>query len=224
MIIVRSICFAVLFASASAMAQSQFTHPCPGPDQTLPDRSIILCTPTQGSLVPASYLIVGHVTDSLSFTTEILFDGVNIGGGPGESDIVGSVGATIPGPHVITLKATDSQGTISTTTLVYTITTNATPCAPSSTNQTITICTPQNGDQESSPVELAAVTTDSNPLKATQVYVDGVKAAEGTGNDGGSVKYVLAHILMEPGPHRVTFQALEQSGAVIRKTINITVR
>lgn len=222
MILVRTIFFAFLFAGASAMAQTQFDHPCP--NQTLPDRSVILCTPTQGALVPASYLIVGHVTDSLSFTTEVLFDGVNIGGGPGLSDILGSVGSTIPGPHLITIKATDSQGTISTSTLVYTITTNATPCAASSTNQTITICTPQNGDQESSPVELAAVTTDSNPLKATQVYVDGVKAAEGTGNDGGSVKYVLAHVLMEPGPHRVTFQALEQSGAIIRKTINITVR
>jgi len=222
MIVIRSILFAVLFAGASAVAQSQFTHPCP--DQTLPDRSVILCTPTQGRLVPASYLVVGHVTDSLSFTTELDFDGVNIGGGPGQSDTVGSVGSTIPGPHLITLKATDSQGTISTSTLVYTITTNATPCAPSSTNQTVTICTPQDGDQESSPVELAAVTTDSNPLKATQVYVDGAKAAEGNGNDGGSNKYVLAHVLLEPGPHRVTFQALEQSGAVIRKTIHITVR
>jgi hypothetical protein len=222
MIVARTILFALLFAGASAMAQSQFTQPCP--DRTLPDRSVILCTPPQGALVPASYLVVGHITDSLSFTTELDFDGINIGGGPGESDIAGSVGSTIPGPHLFTLKATDSQGTISTSVLVFTITTNATPCAPSSTNQTVTICTPHDGDQESSPVELAAVTTDSNPLLATQVYVDGIKAAEGNGNDGGSNKYVLAHLLMQPGPHRVTFQALEQSGTVIRKTIHITVR
>jgi hypothetical protein len=68
------------------------------------------------------------------------------------------------------------------------------------------------------------VTIDSNPVVATQVYVDGVKAAEGNGNDDGSNKYVLAHLILQPAPHRVTFQALEQSGAVIRKTIHITVR
>jgi hypothetical protein len=44
MIAVRTILFAFLFAGASAMAQSQFTHPCP--DRTLPDRSVIICTPT----------------------------------------------------------------------------------------------------------------------------------------------------------------------------------
>src|SRR5215467_5682239 len=135
MIIVRSLLFAFLFIGVSAMAQSQFTHPCP--DQTLPDRSVILCTPTQGSLVPASYVVVGDVTDSLSFTTDLMFDGVDLGGGPGESDVLASTASTIPGPHLITLKATDSQGTISTSVVVYTITTNATPCAPSSTNQTV---------------------------------------------------------------------------------------
>lgn len=36
------------------------------------------------------------------------------------------------------------------------------------------------------------------------------------GNDGGSVKYVLGHILMEPGPHRVTFQAIAQAVQVSR--------
>ena len=218
MVLVRTILFALLFFSVSAMAQTQFDHPCP--DQTVPDRSVVICTPTQGALVPGSYIIVGHVTDSLSFTSTLLIDGVNVGSGT-QSEILGETGSNIPGPHLITLKATDSSGTISTSVLVYEITNNATPCAPSSTNQTVTICTPQNGDQESSPVELAAVTTDSNPVTATQVYVDGVKAAEGTGNEN---KVVLAHVLMEPGPHRVTYQALEQSGAIIRKTINITVR
>jgi hypothetical protein len=223
MIVVRTILFAVLFTGASAMAQVQFEQPCP--DRTLPDRSVVICTPTQGSLVPASYIIVGHVTDSLSFTSDVIIDGLDTGAQPGQSDIFVETASSIPGPHLITLKATDSSGTISTSVLLFEITTNATPCAPSSTNQTVTICTPHDGDQESSPVTLAAVTTDSNPVVATQVYVDGVKAAEGNSDAaGGSPKYVLAHVLMQPGTHRVTYQALEQSGTVIKKTIHITVR
>jgi hypothetical protein len=219
MIVARSIVFAVLFAGASAMAQVQFNQPCP--DRTQPDRSVIICTPTQGALLPEVWNVVGHVTDSLSFSSDFIVDGVDGGAEPGRSDLVGQVSTNIPGPHLITFKVTDSQGTFSTSALVFVITNNVAPCAPSSTNQTVTICTPHDGEQESSPVELAAVTTDSNPVAATQVYVDGVKAAEGNGDEN---KVVLAQVLMQPGTHRVTFQALEQSGTVIRKTIHITVR
>jgi hypothetical protein len=215
--LVRTILCALLLTGASALAQTQFISPCP--DHTVPDRTVTICTPTQSALVPGDYIIVGHITDSLSFTSTLLMDGVVIGGGT-SPDILGDIGST-PGPHRLTLKAQDSLGTISTSILVNEITTNQTPCAPSSTNQTVVICTPQDGNQETSPVELAAVTTDSNPVQATQVYVDGVKAAEGNGNES---KYVLAHVILPTGPHRVTFQALETSGLIIRKTINISVR
>jgi len=215
--IARTILFIFLMTGVSAVAQTSFNHPCP--DHTVPDRTVTICTPTQSAQVPGSFFIVAHVTDSLSFTSTVFFDGINIGGGS-VSDIEGEVGS-FTGSHRITVQVQDSSGTFSTSILVNEITTGQTPCAPSQTNQTLVICTPQDGDQETSPVELAAVTTDSNPLNATQVYVDGVKAAEGNGDEAN---YVLTHLLLEPGPHRVTFQALEKSGLIIRKTINISVR
>lgn len=214
----RSLLFVLLMATASAVAQTSFNHPCP--DHTVPDRTVTICTPTQGAQVSSAYFIVGHVTDSLSFTSTLTIDGIVAGGGVGVSDINVETGA-LAGPHSITLTAQDSTGTFSTSMLVNGIATGQTPCAPSPTNQTLVICTPQDGNQETSPVELAAVTTDSNPLNATQVYVDGVKAAEGNGT---KANYVLAHVLLETGPHRVTFQSLEKSGLIIRKTINISVR
>jgi hypothetical protein len=215
---VRAVLLAFFFAGASAFAQTSFNQPCPA--HTVPDRTATICTPTQGSQVPGSFFLVAHVTDSLSFTSTLFFDGINIGGGAGLSDIQAEIGS-FTGSHRITLNVQDSSGTFSTSILVNEITTGQTPCAPSTTNQTLVICTPQDGNQETSPVELAAVTTDSNPLNATQVYVDGVKAAEGNGNEAN---YVLTHLILPTGPHRVTFQALEKSGLIIRKTINISVR
>lgn len=212
------IVFAIsLMISTASLAQTSFNHPCP--DHTVPDRTVTICTPTQSAQVPGSFFIVAHITDSLSSSTTLLLDGVALSG-TATSELNVETGFGQPGSHRITVRAQDSSGTFESSILVNAITTQ-TPCAGSPTNQTITICTPQDADQETSPVELAAVTTDSNPLNATQVYVDGVKAAEGNGNEAN---YVLTHLLLESGPHRITYQALEKSGLIIRKTINITVR
>jgi len=212
------IVFAVLIFSTAALAQTPFNHPCP--DHTVPDRTVIICTPTQGAPIPLTFFLVGHVIDSLSFTATVLIDGAPLGEPNTTGDLNGLFGIGLAGPHRITVRAQDSSGTFESSILVNSLE-EQTPCAAGPTNRTITICTPQDDDQETSPVELAAVTTDSNFLDATQVYVDGVKAKEGLGRDAD---YVLTHLLLEPGPHRVTFQAIEGSGLIIRKTIHITVR
>jgi hypothetical protein len=209
----------LLMVSTAALAQTPFDHPCP--DHTVPDRTITICTPTQSAQVRGrNVMFVGHVTDSLSFQTTTILDGQTFP--PGTSpDLNFGIGFPNPGSHRITIQVTDSSGTFESSILVNTIDTPQTPCAAGPTNQTITICSPQDGDQETSPVELAAVTTDSNPLNATQVYVDGTKATEGIADEAN---FVLTHLILPPGPHRITYQAIEKSGLIIRKTINITVR
>ncbi len=214
----RMIFASFLMISTASFAGTPFDHPCP--DHNVPDRTVTICTPTPGAQVRGHFMIfVAHVTDSLSFSATLVFDNGEAIPQPDSSDQNTIIGIPNPGSHRITLRIKDSSGTFESSILVNSITTE-TPCAPGPTNQTITICSPLDGDQQTSPVELAAVTTDSNPLDATQVYVDGVKAAEGNADEAN---YVLTEILMEPGPHRITFQAVEQSGLIIRKTINITV-
>jgi hypothetical protein len=215
---VRIVFASFLMMSTAALAQTPFNHPCP--DHTVPDRTVTICTPTQSAQVPLSFFIVAHITDSLSFTAHVLIDDAPLGDPVSASEVNGLFGIGLPGPHRITVKVQDSSGTFESSILVNSIS-GQTPCAAGPTNRTITICTPQDGDQETSPVELAAVTTDSNFLDATQVYVDGVKAKEGLGRDANNV---LTHVLLEPGPHRITFQAIEGSGLIIRKTIHISVR
>src|SRR5262245_64242658 len=77
----RILFLAFTMFSVSAIAQTPFNHPCP--DHTVPDRTVTICTPTQSAQVPGSFFIVGHITDSLSFTSTLLIDGVVAGGGAG---------------------------------------------------------------------------------------------------------------------------------------------
>src|SRR6266496_2487391 len=54
----------------------------------------------------------------------------------------------------------------------------AAQCALNPTNQTVTICTPADGEIVSSPVHVVAAATDSNPVSYLQIYRDGVKVFE----------------------------------------------
>ena len=60
-------------------------------------------------------------------------------------------------------------------------------------------------------------TTDSNPVSFVQAYVDGKAAVTQTG------KSLNAQIPMSAGMHRLTVQAQDSTGAIFKRTINITV-
>ena len=49
------------------------------------------------------------------------------------------------------------------------------PCALSTVNPSVTICTPVNGATVTSPVRIVAGTTDSRRVTVMQIYLDGVK-------------------------------------------------
>jgi acid phosphatase len=89
-------------------------------------------------------------------------------------------------------------------------------CTGSGASQTVTICTPTNGQALGSPVHVTAATTDSNPVKYTQVYLDGAKVYQVL---TGSIDTSIA---MPSGTHRLTVQASD--GQIFKTTIYITVQ
>lgn len=89
-------------------------------------------------------------------------------------------------------------------------------CVPGSVNPSVTICAPAAGQSVTSPVHIVAQTTDSNPVKLMQIYVDGAKKWE-----------VLANALdtslaMTSGSHRLAVQASD--GTIFKQVIYITVQ
>jgi hypothetical protein len=89
-------------------------------------------------------------------------------------------------------------------------------CTISTTNRTVTICKPTDGQTVASPVSVYAVATDSLPVKYSQIYVDGVKKYEVS---GGKVDTTLS---MTSGKHRFTVQSSD--GTTFKTTIYITVQ
>jgi len=88
-------------------------------------------------------------------------------------------------------------------------------CKGAGVNETVTICTPSNGQTLGTPVHVTAATTDSKPVKYTQVYLDGAKVYEVM---TGAVDTSIA---MSAGTHRLTVQASD--GAIFKTTIYVTV-
>jgi hypothetical protein len=90
-------------------------------------------------------------------------------------------------------------------------------CTLNSTSPSVTICTPQNSATVTSPVQMSAGTTDSNPVSYVQLYVDGAKIIT---QKGGVLN---TNATLSAGPHRVTVQAKDSTGTSFKTTINITV-
>ena len=88
-------------------------------------------------------------------------------------------------------------------------------CTPGTTNPSVTICTPKDGDTVDSPVHVQAVTTSSTAVRSMQIYVDGVKVHQVSSNT------LDTEIAMTSGTHRLTVQA-DNGTTVFKKTIYVT--
>ena len=92
------------------------------------------------------------------------------------------------------------------------------PCTLNTASPSVTICTPTNGATVTSPVNIVAGTTDNaSTVKYVQIYVDGAKQYQISGNQ------LNTSLPMSTGTHRVTVQAQDAAGTIFKSTINITV-
>lgn len=94
---------------------------------------------------------------------------------------------------------------------------SAASCALSTTDPSVTICSPGANATVSSPVEVNAGTTASAGVQYMQVYVDGV--SENTTYESS----LDTNLPMANGTHRVTVQARLNNGTYVKNTIYITV-
>jgi Big-like domain-containing protein len=91
-------------------------------------------------------------------------------------------------------------------------------CSPGSTDPSVTICMPQNGDALNSPIHLQIATNDSSQVDMLQVWYNGVKRWQ---NPVSSADFFLA--AGSGGPYRITAIAHDVSGRWFQSTVNIDV-
>jgi hypothetical protein len=77
---------------------------------------------------------------------------------------------------------------------------------------------PANNATVSSPVQVSAAATDTNPVKYLQIYLDGVKVYEVLASS------LSTSLSMSSGTHRLTVQAADSTGLIFKTTIYITVQ
>jgi hypothetical protein len=120
------------------------------------------------------------------------------------------------GSHRLTVQSVDTTGALTKQTIFVTVGTAS--CVLSSTDPSVTICTPAPNSTVTSPVSIVAGTKDSTAtVTNTFVWIDGVKQWTAS---GGSLNTSLA---MSVGTHRVTVQAKDSSLRYFQSTVNITV-
>jgi hypothetical protein len=90
-------------------------------------------------------------------------------------------------------------------------------CALNSASPSVTICTPGNGADVTSPVTIIAGSHGAHPVKLLQVYVDGAKKYE------AALSAIGVKLAIPVGMHRVTVQAIDTSKVVFKTSINVNV-
>lgn len=177
--------------------------------------SVTVCTPAVNAVVPISpvHVVAGSI-DSYPVTAMQAYV---------DNKLVYQVNAStlntyIPltkGNHVLTVQGWDSTGR----TFKYNVPLSETPpCALSSTNQTLVICTPGVGAALSVPVHLVAGIHDASPVTSIAVLQDGAQVYSTT---SGKLDVYLTNIAT--GSHTLTVTAKDSTGVSFSKSVSITV-
>jgi len=91
-------------------------------------------------------------------------------------------------------------------------------CVATTVNPSVTMCLPTANSSVLNPVHVIGLTTDSHTVTLTQIWVDGKKVKEVSGNS------INASLPMTTGvTHRVTVQAVDNINQVFKQSVYVTV-
>ncbi len=181
--------------------------------------SVTVCSPAPNALVQSMVHLVAGTTDSNPVTSmQVLVDGTLTQTFKGATTVDTFVALAV-GYHSITVKGWDKNGPFKTDVSVA----MQPPCALNATNQTVTICSLVNGSIVSQPFHVVAAATNSNPVNAMTLFVDGV------GHGGISNSAILDMYVsnLSLGTHTIGVQAKDSTGFVAKApkiTITVTDR
>src|SRR5207248_1110404 len=206
-------------STKSASARVTVTAPPPPTGCTnTTNRTVLICSPQNGATLQTPVQITAQVNDSAAVTgVKIYVDGTSVWSGSSKD-----VNATLnlsAGTHRITVKAWDSAGSFSST-INITVSSSGGgggTCTGSTTNRTVTICTPVANSTTSSPVHITAAVTDSRSVSAVKIYIDGVSKYQTMS------KQIDTSLSMSAGSHRITIKAWDSAGS-FSATENITLQ
>jgi phospholipase C len=177
--------------------------------------SVTVCTPTPNALVQSRVHVVAGTTDSNAVTTIQVYVDNKLTYSVKASTLDTFVTLAV-GNHTITVQAWDATGSSFKTNVPVAM---QPPCALNPANQTVTICSLVSGSVVSQPFHVVAAATDSNPVKAMTLFIDGV----GKGGISNSAILDMYVSNVTVGTHTLGVQAQDSTGLVFKQRFNITV-
>ncbi len=181
------------------------------------NRTVTICTPTNGSTVGSPVQITAAATDSSTVTAlQVYLDYTKVYEVTNTKTLSTSLSMSA-GTHRLTVQAKDASGYFKSTINFTVSSSSGGGGCGSTTNRTVSICSPLNGSTVSSPVTVSATANDSSAVTALQVYLDYTKVYEVT-----NTKTLTTSLSMASGTHRLTVQAKDASG-YFKSTINFSV-
>lgn len=206
---VCAVCSFVCGVLASVHAQ---TPPCP---LSTTNPSVTVCTPAINSLVQSPVHVVAGTTDSHTVVAVQIYVDNKLVEQVNASTIDSFVTLDI-GPHLVTVQGWDNTGATFKTNVDVAM---QPPCALSTTNQTITICSVVSGSVVSDPIHVVAAATDTNPVKTMNLLIDG--ASKASVSNAAMLDFYVSSLSL--GTHSIAVQAQDSAGASFKQSFNISV-
>ena len=183
------------------------------------DPSVTICQPADGATVTSPARLVAGTTSSSPVTAiKVYVD--YIGVVTVNTPTIDTQLTLAPGKHRINVQAWNQTGAVFKQVIFVTVSSAAVsvpPCVLSTALPSVTLCTPQDGITLSSPVRVIAAAQSSRRITAMKVYVDYAGIYQ------TSTAQLDTRLNLAPGRHYLNVQAWDASGAVFKKTANITV-
>ena len=181
--------------------------------------SVTICSPSDGATVSSPVNIVAGTTDTSSTVNylQIYVDGAKqyqVSANQLNTSLSMSTGT-----HRLTVQAADAAGHVFKSTINITVSSGGGgPCTLSTTNPSVTICTPADSATVTSPVNVVAGTTDSNTVTAMRIYLDGVSVYSTSANQLNT-----SISINSTGTHRIAVQAWDSAGHVFKSVVYVNV-
>jgi PKD repeat protein len=175
--------------------------------------AVLAVTPLSGK---SALTVTASLAQSSSPDGTISSGAINFGdGSPTVTGLTASHTYYLPGSFTVTGTVTDSLGATASATKSATVTQG---CAISTTNRSVTICTPAANSSVTSPVQIVAYATDSKAIIQMVIYASGVNVY----TQKSSAKLIDTAISLTSGTHTIQVKAWDSSGT-FSKSITIKV-
>jgi hypothetical protein len=177
------------------------------------DPSITICSPQNNATVSSPVHFVALTTNSAGITgMKVYLDSVGVYTTTAnniDTSLVMSVGM-----HKLTVQSWDKAGRVIIASRNITVSDSGS-CSASTTDPSITICSPQNNATVSSPVHVVALATNSMGITGMKIYLDSIGVYTTTANK------IDTSLAMSAGTHNLTVQSWDKAGRIIIEAINI---